>query len=223
MICSNCGYENNTDDALSCNLCGKVFRKELREEEKKEEGNRYKFGKKPRFYWGSGKKIELVALVLCTIMALFWLTVGIIDWIKGETPTFKDVFWGIIVIIFFVITIWGWLTQTQEEREEELRKERERGLLGIRGITRVVKDIQLTIKTKEDRKAWIFILFGIIIVSIITLVLDEKFDLGIKDSFGSERYIDTYTFGYWVMLVVIGGMFVGAILLKFYEYISKRR
>ena len=33
MICDNCGYENK-DDALSCNLCGKVFRKEVRKMKK---------------------------------------------------------------------------------------------------------------------------------------------------------------------------------------------
>ncbi len=30
ITCSNCGYENNMDDALACGLCGKVFRKEGR-------------------------------------------------------------------------------------------------------------------------------------------------------------------------------------------------
>lgn len=36
MICDNCGYEKNPDDALSCSLCGKVFRKEKIEDRDKE-------------------------------------------------------------------------------------------------------------------------------------------------------------------------------------------
>lgn len=32
MVCSNCGYENNLDDALSCSRCGKSFREEKMED-----------------------------------------------------------------------------------------------------------------------------------------------------------------------------------------------
>lgn len=55
MICSNCGYENNTDDALSCNLCGKVFRKEQKKDEEVRETNKQPESKLKKFY-GEMKK-----------------------------------------------------------------------------------------------------------------------------------------------------------------------
>lgn len=224
MICDNCGYEKNPDDALSCNLCGKVLRKEIRED-RKDERKTYEFEKKkPRIYCGSGKRLEGCFLIVCILMIIFWITVSII---KQEPISFKDVFWITVGTIFLCLGIWGWLTQTQEEREKELIEEKKTykdptGVINLeKGICRIIKSC----KDKETKKEWIFVLLGIVIVVMITFILDDKFDLDIKESLqdfgGRKHYTRTHTtLSFWLLLVVFGGAVFGGILLKVFQYIT---
>jgi hypothetical protein len=55
MECSKCGYDN-PEDALACGLCGKVFRKEVREDKEKEH-DKQPMSKKERFYAEMKKKM----------------------------------------------------------------------------------------------------------------------------------------------------------------------
>jgi len=77
---------------------------------------------------------------------------------------------------------------------------------------------------KGERIFGIYLLCGIIIMVIITLFLDDKFNLEIKEAlfdFGArENYMHSYTFFYWFLLVIFGGIIIGGILFKIFEYIS---
>ncbi|MBI4777848.1 hypothetical protein HY792_02870 [Candidatus Desantisbacteria bacterium] len=59
MICPDCNYENNTEDALFCGLCGKAFRKEKVKEKTDIKTNKEEIETTPREFTKLDKKADI--------------------------------------------------------------------------------------------------------------------------------------------------------------------
>jgi hypothetical protein len=201
MICDNCGYENNPDDALTCSLCGKVFRKEVRED--KEERKIHEFKKRPRrIYWDRTKKFELGGLIFITI---FCITLAIITGIKWEPIGIKEVIQFILVVGTTGLLIWYWLKESPEEREDSLRKEQEMGAdpLGIKRISKIGELAKEIKKSKgKDRKEYIIILCALIIAIIIGVILAPIIGLEKAFDWKTTEYTRPYSDFFWAMILM---------------------
>ena len=200
MICDNCGYENK-DDALSCNLCGKVFRKEVREDEK---GDENKFEGKNRIYWDRNKKNNIIGLIFIMV---FIMPVVIIMAIAQTQKTFWDMFVVISFIVGFIgVCIWVCLTETQEDK----KREKEKVLHPFKSTIETLKS-----KGREKREAIVIICSFIIAWIIYDMMLTKRFS-GLKKTLHVPGGYSPYE-GFLIILI---SFFVFVLLSKIYDGIS---
>jgi rubredoxin len=128
MICNNCGYENNPDDALSCNLCGKVFRKEeVKDESHGSKKEKFLSSMKEKEYdgiWALGRVISRIGEFkgeerIWLILLLISFGLGFIVQLYFEKTTgFRQVapvdpvqilIWSGISLLIFIVLGAGYL------------------------------------------------------------------------------------------------------------------